>query len=531
MRIGVGIFSSFDWIVLGAYLLLLVIIGYLTSRNQHTRESFFLGDRNMPSWAVALSVLATTLSAATFVSVPQLAYGGDLTYVTLNIGGIIAAFLVARMFLPPLYRAGTTTVYGYLGSRYGLTAQMAASFMFLIGRLLASGARLFIAAIAFSLILTGKTTTGDLVTAIVLFGIIGLFYTAAGGIKAVIWTDVVQIGIVVLTATLSIFLLLKAIPLAGNEIYAVLRDYQGQDKLRILDFRFQLDLSFTIWTGIIASTFVSTSAYSVDQDMVQRMLTTRGPHEAGRSLIISILVGIPVVCLFLFIGLLLSIYYGRPDLMGGEAPFNFLEDTKSVFPYFILTHLPVGLKGLAMAGLLAAAMSSFDSAVNAMASSVLADLYEPWKKRVLLRTELNISKRNSRGNLHVLSWSLSAPRTAVVLMGILLILFAILAVYLQSMGSKTLIDFALGVMAFANAPLLGIFSAAIFTKRGNSQSVTIALVIGCVLVLLLQPYALPRWFDLTPIAWPWWWVVVSPVSYLVCVAGNPRLLSQGDTIH
>ena len=116
-------------------------------------------------------------------------------------------------------------------------------------------------------------------------------------------------------------------------------------------------------------------------------------------------------------------------------------------------------------------------------------------------------------------------------MGILLILFAILAVYLQSMGSKTLIDFALGVMAFANAPLLGIFSAAIFTKRGNSQSVTIALVIGCVLVLLLQPYALPRWYDLTPIAWPWWWVVVSPVSYLVCVAGNPRLLSQGDTIH
>ncbi len=516
-------FSTTDWAILGVYLLLLVLIGYLTSRNQKDARSFFLGDRNMPTWAVALSVLATTLSAATFVSVPQLAYGGDLTYLVLNIGGVMAAFVVAGLFLPPLYRAGTVTVYGYLDSRYGSTARMAASFMFLVGRLLASGARLFIAAIAFALILSGGTATEDLITAIIVFGAIGLLYTAAGGIKAVIWTDVLQIGIVVLIALLTIYLLLEAIPLTGEEIYSALRDYRGQDKLKILDFRLERELSFTIWTGIIASTFVSTSAYSVDQDMVQRMLTTRGSVEAGRSLIASILIGIPVVCLFLLIGLLLSIYYGRPDLIGTEAPLDLINDTKGVFPQFLLNHLPAGLKGLAMAGLFAAAMSSYDSAVNAMASSALADLYDPWRRRARLSSSRNgESPVNSEAPSPFTSSTLGAPRTAVVLMGTLLVAFAVLAVFLQSIGNETLINFALGVMAFANAPLLGVFAAAIFTKKGSSRSVVTALLVGCILVLLLQPYTMARWLDTAPIAWPWWWVIVSPSSFLICVLGKPN---------
>ena len=521
MSNGMETFSTPDWTVLGLYFLLLVLIGFLTSRNQRDAEGFFLGGRSMPTWAVALSVLATTLSAATFVSVPQLAYTGDLTYLVLNIGGLMAAFLVAGLFLPPLYRAGTITVYGFLDSRYGSSARIAASFMFLIGRLLASGARLFIAAVAFALILSGSTAARDLVTAIIIFGGFGLLYTAAGGIKAVIWTDVLQIGIVCLTAILSIYLLLRAIPLSGEEVYTALRDYRGQDKLKILDLRFDRDLSFTIWTGIIASTFVSTSAYSVDQDMVQRMLTTRSPREAGRSLIASILIGIPVVCLFLFIGLLLSIYYGRPDLMGAETPLDQLQDTKGLFPQFILNHLPVGLKGLAMAGLFAAAMSSYDSAVNAMASSALADLYEPWKRRFTSRgSKVDRFSSRSMQSTPSTNSSLGPSRLAVLLTGALLVSFAILAVYLQSLGNEALIDFALGVMAFANAPLLGVFSAAIFTRRGNARSVIASLLVGCALVLLLQPYTLARWLETTPIAWPWWWVIVSPTSFLICVAGK-----------
>ena len=511
--------GAIDWCIIVFYFATMIAIGYYWSRGQRDTESYFLGKRRMPKFAVALSVLATTLSAATFVSVPALAFGEDLTYLIMNLGGLLAAFIVAGLFIPPLYRAGTVTVYGFLGIRYGKPAVIAASLMFLLGRLLASGARLFIAAIAFAFVVFGDTDTDHLLTAIIVFGLIGTLYTILGGIRAVIWTDTIQICVVVAAALLSIVLLLEAIPLPMGEILAELREFEGKDKLRLLDSRLDWNLSFTLWTGLIASTFVSTAAYSVDQDMVQRLLTARSPRAGGISLISSTIIGIPVVCLFLGIGLLLSIYYGRPDLMGPAAPLDQLEDPKAVFPQFVLNNLPAGIKGLAIAGLFAAAMSSLDSAINAMASSVVADLYLPFRERYRrFRSAADRAEKASAPRPAERDSTLQISRLAVGFMGLLLIGFALLAVFLFSMGNETLISFALGVMAFTNAPLLGIFSAAIFTRRGSARSIIAALVIGCLGVLLLQPYALAVWFEFAPIAWPWWWVIVSPLSFAVAVS-------------
>ncbi|MBN2310337.1 MAG: sodium:solute symporter [Candidatus Hydrogenedentes bacterium] len=506
-----GAFGVVDWLVMGLYVAAMLAIGAVSSRRQAGVDSFFLGGRTMPGWAVALSVLATSLSAATFIGAPEISYRGDLSYLILNIGGMIAAFVVAFLFVPPLYRAGTVTIYGYLGKRFGKPSMIAASAMFLLGRLLASGARLFIAAIAFSLILYGDTGRRDLVAAILLFGGIGTVYTVSGGIRAVIWTDTVQIAVVVFVAGLSVYLLLDSIPLSASEIVAALRDVDGHDKLSVLDTRFEWGLPYTLWTGVIASTFVSTASYGTDHDMAQRMMTGKSAWRGGAALIASTALGIPVICLFLAIGLLLSIYYGRPDLMQDAAPSDAVTQTMKIYPQFLLNHLPAGIRGLAMAGVFAAAMSSFDSAINAMASTAVADLYMPWRawrRRAALDAGENTPAE-----------SLRAPRLAVLLMAAVLTCFAILAVFMQEEGGGTLIDFALGVMAFAHAPLLGVFSAALFTRRGNTASVIGALVVGVAGVLLLQSYMLPKLFGFE-LAWPWWWVIVSPVSFGVCLLGK-----------
>jgi len=496
-----------DWLVVALYLALMVAIGLAVARRQEGHSTYFLAGRSMPAWAVCLSVLATALSAATFIGAPQIAFGGDLTYLITNVGGVLGALFVALVLLPPIYRGGSVTIYGYLGARFGRGAETAAGVMFLVGRLLASGARLFMAGIAFALILYGDTSPKDLILAIVLLGCIGTVYTAFGGIRAVIWTDTIQIAVVCFAAGLSIYLLLDAIPLSGGEIVAALRHADGVDKLRLVDTRLTLGKPFTVWGGILAMAVFSASTYGVDHDLAQRTLTARSAWRGGAALVASIVLATPVVAMFMAIGLLLSIYYARPELMGDAAPWDAASDTERIFPQFLLNHMPPGLRGLSMAGLFAAAMSSFDSAINAMAGTAVADVLGPWRAGDDGSEDAEHSRQQRE---------LAASRWAVVVMGALLTGFAVLAVFMYEAGDQTLIDFALGVMAFALAPLLGVFVAARFTRRGNTASVLAALAVGAVAVLLLQPYVLPKWCGVA-IAWPWWPVIVSPLSFAICI--------------
>ena len=489
----------------------MVIIGVAVSRRQTDTRYFFLAGRSMPAWAVSLSVLATALSAATFIGAPQIAFDGDLTYLITNIGSVISAFIIAFLFVPPIYRAGTITIYGYLGQRYGTAARSAAGVMFLLGRLLSSGARLFMAGIGFALMLYGDAGTDQLVFAVVLLGVIGTAYTIFGGIRAVIWTDALQITVMVVAALCSIWMLLRAIPAPVGEIVAALRDADGVNKLRLVNTEFAPGNAYTLWAGVFAMTVVGVSTHGVDQDMAQRVMTSRSPLQGGLALISSIIIGIPVVLIFMVIGLLLFVFYQRPDIMGAAAPQDIIEDTRRVFPQFVLHHLPVGLRGLTMAGLIAAAMSTFDSAINAMASCLVADVYAPWRAW----------RGNKETDDEAAMPNLAGSRLAVGVMGAALTGFAVAAIYMQERGGDLLINFALGVMAFALAPLLGVFCAALFTRRGNAHSVLTAFAVGIVTVLLLQPYMLPAWTGLS-IAWPWWWVIASPLCFLVCAAGAPR---------
>lgn len=510
-------FSFLDWSVVAGYMLVVLAMGAWISRKQADSRYFFLGGRTVPAWAVACSVIATAISAATFIGVPQVAFEGDLTYLITNLGSVIAAFIIAFLFVPPIYNAGTITIYGYLGQRYGTGAKSAAGIMFLLGRLLSSGARLFMAAIGFAMMLSGDTTQNELIFAVIILGIVGTLYTIFGGIRAVIWTDVLQLFVFTAAALFVLVYLWRLIPASGQDILAALRNSDGVNKLRVVNTSFNISNPFTLWSGLFAMTIVGISTHGVDQDMLQRVMTAKSPLHGGWALISSMILTIPVVLLFLVIGLLLFVFYQRPDLMGAAAPQDIIEDTRRVFPQFVLHHLPTGLRGLIMAGLFASAMSTFDSAITAMASCLIADVYAPWHSR---REGTTASDRDEALP------DLQHSRLAVGFMGTLLTAFAVGAIYMQESGGQTLIDFALGVMAFALAPLLGVFCAALFTRRGNSRSVYAALGIGIFAVLLLQPYMLPA-ITGVKIGWTWVWVFVSPVCFLVCLLGAPAKTSKG----
>lgn len=489
--------SPVDWLIIAGYFGVVISIGVFASRGTKGREGFFLGGRKMPACAVAMSFAATTLSAATFIGGPEYAFKADLTLLSYEIAKVLGAMVVAFLFLPALYRAGSVTVYGYLGERVGPGAATAASVAFLVGRLLASGARLFIAGTAFSLILYGNLDQANLMAAIIVFGVVGTLYTTLGGIKAVIWTDTLQLIVVFGALLASVVLLLQAIPLPIGEVVQALH---ADQKTTVLDTSWDLSKTNTLWAALALTVFFA-AAFGADQDMAQRLLTCKNLKQSIGSLLGATLIALPITLLFMFMGLLLYIFYLRPDVMGAAAPIQAVSDARQVYPQFLLNELPVGIRGLAMAGLFAAAMSSLDSAINAMASSATADLIDP-------RTGPTSGEATA-----------GLSRVLVVVMGALLTLAATLMVLMYDPENDTLIPFALGVMAFAYAGLMGVFLVVRLTRRGSTASVIAALITGSVVIACSRYVPLLGEIGL---AWPYWMLIGVAASFLVCLLGAPK---------
>jgi SSS family solute:Na+ symporter len=506
--------SWIDWTIIVVYLGAILAMGFYLSSRQEDEHSFFLGNRSMPGWAVTVSIVATSLSAGTFVGLPQVAFNGNLTFLLIPIGSTIGGIVAAVLVVPILYRANTLTIYGYLRDRYGPKTEVACSWFFLVGVLLAQGARHFIASIVVSLMLFGSSDTIYLLISIVILGVIATIYTAAGGIHAVIWTDVIQVVILTGAALLCIGFLLVQVPVGIPEMVEALKTAPEGNKLKWWNSEFDLSVTYTVWTGLIAYMLMNIAQYGCDQDMVQRMMTCKSASKATWSMILSRVISFPIVVLFLIIGLLLYLFYARPDIMGVSLPPDAVTDTKNVFPQYILAHLPRGIVGLVVAGMLAASMSSFDSAANAMASTIQG----------------NLRKQKELGNgssVQARALSLLQSRRTVYWMGGGLTLFAALAVFLQEAGGQGLIDFSLGVLTFAYSGLFGVFMAAILTKRGNETSAVRSLWAGALVVLSFQPYIMPYWSKLIfgnviQIAWPWWFFFGGVISFLVCISGKKR---------
>jgi SSS family transporter len=541
--LGASRFGAWDWAVVVAYLGLLLVSGvWLARREPAGASEYFLAGRRMPAWAVAFSIIASSLSVATFVGVPELAYRGDMTYLSTNVGGLLAVVVVAFVFIPAFYKHDVTSIYELLERRFGVGAKRAASGAFMVGRVFASGARVYIGAIPLALVLFGPEKSEQavyLAGAIAVLTSAAVLYTLVGGIASVIWTDVIQVVVLLGAVIAGIVLLINRIPATGGEIVEALRHGASDGGSKLTAIRVGLDVSkpglgfdpsenFTLLTAVFGFSLLNLAAYGTDHDMVQRMLTCKNAIAGGRSVLSAIALSVPIVTLFLVTGLLLwALDHARlsqpvgldsaPRVVGGFK-------SERVFVNFILNDMPRGLSGVMVAGLFAVGLGSLNSAINAMAATLMKDFYMP--------------ARVGKSERHYLR----ASRWAVAGWGAVLGGFAVLCIFWKRANPETtLIDFALGVMTFAYAGLLAVFLTALLTKRGSTASVIAGLVVGFVVVLLLQPYVWGRWTawitwsvpstDGTAmsrnlagvkIAYPWHMLIGTACAFGVCCLGKSK---------
>lgn len=514
-----GHYAGMDLLVFAGYGLLLIASGWLFNRKNHSAKDYFLGGNTIPMWLVAVSVLATSQSAATFLGGPDQGYRGDLTYLSTNIGAFIAAFFVAAFLIPRFYKQNVFTVYELLQQRFGESAKQLAGAMYLFGRVFASGARLYMAALAVAMILFGNIDADSVIISTIIITVVGLVYTVYGGIRTVIYSDVLQAAIYIGAAVAVIVALLSAIPASLSEIIAALENPAPGEASKLLLFNTDIDFSnsgvfslLSVFTGFV---LLNIAAFGLDQDMTQRVLTCKNAKEGSKAMLLSVVMVIPVMCLFLIIGLLLYVYYQRPDLMsslGGDEPVpTFAGKPVTIFMYYVLNEIPDGVRGLVTVGILAAALSTLNSGLNSMSSVLIQDMYRPWLER----------RKQKRNDSHFVK----AGRIAMAFMALALGSMACLCFYWQQYTNTPLLQFALGVMVFSYSGLLGVYFITLFTERGSKNSVICALFAGFCVPLFMQPYVMKSVLPETwviELGFTWQLVIGTIVSTVICAAGNTR---------
>jgi len=509
-----GTFSTLDWIIVSCYLLTLFGMGwFFASFKTANVKDYFLGSSNMPYLVVAFSVIATTQSAATFIGGPDQGYRGDFTYLAANIGAIIASLFIGKVLIPRFYALKATTVYELLDVRYGSGAMKSAGLMYLIGRLFASGARLYLAAIAISMILYGNISANSIISASFILVMLGFLITFLGGIRSIIWTDMFQLLMYSFSAAATLYFLCDAIPLnLGSVISTLEMTPDGENKLRL----FNLDINFTdpyaMISIMVGMVLLYIASFGLDQDITQRLLTCKNGNEGAKALILSVIIGIPLIGLFISIGHMLYIFYDRPDIMSKST--TIISDSKqlrqdvNIFMYYILNELPSGLKGLVTVGVIAAAVSTINSGLNSMSSVIVQDFYRPFTMRTKIESDRH----------YVLAGQLS-----MAFVGLGLFAMSVLCFYWQRYSGLPLLDFALSVMVFAYSGLLGVYFTAIFTNRGSTRSVIWALVTGFLVTLTQQNYvvdlfSLPS--QLKSLAFTWQLCIGTTAAFMVCLIGD-----------
>jgi solute:Na+ symporter, SSS family len=517
---------AIDTAVLLLYFVIIISIGLFMGRRERDLADFALGRRQIAWWAILASLIAAETSAGTFFGTPGEGFTfRNFTYLQLAVGTILARILVSYIFIKPYYDYKVYSIYEYLTARFGVPTKNAASAVFLFTRLLASGARLYFAAIALALayeMIRGvqpgqKETLFIYIGSTVAIVILTAIYTTLGGIKAVIWTDLIQASIMMGSALTALGLLYFAIPGGWHKIAELhggfhLSDFittglnpakSGWDKIKGM-----FEVEYTIFAGLIGSTFITMSTHGTDQDMVQRMLTAPDVRRSRRSVIMSGLADIPIAFTFVSIGLLLWVFYQtHHDPSLPKTP-------NEIFCHYILYEMPVGIRGLLLAGIFATAMGSLSTALNALATSFTRDWYEPY-----------INPRSSAEQ------SLRAVRWATVWFSVLMIVVAATTAYLVIVYPNVrIIPIALGIVGYTYGSLLGVFLCGMFTKRrGNDLGNIIAMITGFIVVAILSGlpnkiasifggklYTQPSWLPV--MEFPWWicfgTIVTFPVAIL-----------------
>jgi len=463
-------FSFLDVIIVILYLVGVTAYGIIKGGKQKSARDYFVSEKAIPWWAVCFAVVATETSALTFISIPGVAYIGNLNFLQIAIGYIIGRIIISYFLLPKYFEGELLTAYAYLGKRFGAKTKNFASSVFMVTRVFADGVRLYATAIPLAIILKGFNLFSAAPdweiysVSILIIAAITLVYTYLGGVRAVIWTDVIQMFIYIVGGLLAIFILSEKIQLGFSEIITQLGE---KGKLDFLNFSIDFTKPYTLIASVLGGGFLSMASHGTDQLIVQRLLTTNSLQASKKALITSGFIVFMQFAMFLFIGSMLFTFFGGEQMKSDE-----------VFPKFIINFMPSGISGIIIAGLLAAAMSTLSGSISALSSTLVEDIYKPyWGKDKSESALLNFSRV-----------------IALIWCGVL-----ILSAFLFMNSSKAVVELGLSIASFTYGGLLGTFLLGVFFNKAKQTNAIIGFACGITGMIFVIYF--------TKIAWTWYTII------------------------
>ncbi|MBN9616890.1 MAG: sodium transporter [Acidobacteriales bacterium 59-55] len=475
-----------DLALVAFYLVGITLFGlrFRSKKNSDTRslKSYFLADRAIPWWAIALSIVSAETSTLTIISIPGLAFGGNFGFLQVVFGYMIGRIVVAMIFLPKYFQGEMLTAYQLIDKRFGPTLHKVTALLFLLTRAAAEGVRVF----AVSIVVGIAIGTRD-VLSIAIISALTLLYTFEGGMAAVIWTDVVQMVIYIGGTVVAIATLGTHIPGGWGQIHEVAA---AAGKFRLFDFVLNLSQTYTFWAGLIGGTFLTMASHGTDQLMVQRMLAARNLRQSIVALLSSGVIILLQFTLFLFIGAGLFVFYGLHPAV--------FESADRIFPTFIVRQMPVGVAGLLVAAILAAAMSNLSAALNSLSSTTVVDFYMHWRPAADDRERMLISRSST------VVWAF--------------VLFAIAVYSVHAGGKGHVVEIGLSIASVAYGALLGVFLMGTLTRYATQTGAILGMVVGFALNILLwlHPDPISLGFVTIPhVAWTWYVFIGAVATFVI----------------
>lgn len=469
--------NKLDLGIVGLYLAAVTLFGLRFRRRAGTLSGYFLADRAIPWWAITLSIVAAETSTLTVISVPGLAYDGNFAFLQLIFGYVIGRIVVSFLFLPHYRRGNLVTAYQLMERRFGQRMRALTAGVFLVTRAAAEGVRVFAVAIVVRIalggLLSGLTDLERDLAAIGVVTVLTLAYTFEGGLRAAIWTDVLQQTMYVAGTLVGLVTILHLVPGGWATVHTV-ADRAG--KFRVLDFSFNPRITYTFWSGIIGGTFFTLASHGTDQLIVQRLLAARTEAQSKVALILSGVAVFLQFSLFLFIGTMLFVYYRT------FPPASRFVRSDTVFPAFIVSRMPHVISGLLIAAILAAAMSNLSAALNSLSSTAMVDFYLRWRPQATERRRVQLA------------------RAAMVIWAAALFGLALLARH----GGRV-IELGLSIASVAYGGLLGVFLLGVLTRAASERGAMVGMICGLGLSLYL-------WLG-TKISFLWYVPIGSMVTF------------------
>lgn len=458
-----------DLAIIAIYLVGITLFGLRFRKKQRSLRDYFLADRNIPWWAICLSIVAAETSTLTIISTPGLAYDTNLMFLQLVLGYAVGRIIISFVLLPHYFRGDLFTAYELIERRFGKRLRSLTAGLFLVTRAAAEGVRVY----AVSIVVAIAFGTGE-VASIAIITVLTLIYTFEGGLAAVIWTDVVQTFIYVGGTLVGVFTILHLVPGGWPAIHSLAN---SGDKFRMFDFSLNFWKPYTFWAGVIGGAFLTTASHGTDQLIVQRLLAARDLKQSVKALLSSAVVIFFQFALFLIVGVMLFAYYRLPSSHFGKSD--------RIYPSFIVSHMPHGVSGLLIAAILAAAMSNLSAALNSLSSSSIMDFYVQRNPQTSEQRKIRLSR------ISTFFWAA--------------VLFALAILSLREAGR--VIEVGLQIASVAYGALLGVFLLGVLTKRASQNGASIGMVCGFAAELYLWRY--------TSVPWTWWVMIGTTITFVI----------------